>query len=101
MLIDSPGPAVLSKGSVVPEEKRGPIAFLGPAAGQLREEQGIHPIELAYRLQRHPSAITRFESGDSQPRDLDHAVMVYSEVLEIVPTKIWERAFELWREDGN
>jgi len=81
-------------------EREGPLAFLGQACREMRKEHGVRLIEIAWHLRRGEASLSRFESGKVLPHDTDHVAYGYSEVLNVLPTEIWDRCFELWREAG-
>jgi transcriptional regulator with XRE-family HTH domain len=84
-------------------DAEGPVAFLGEVARQLREERGKRTTEIAFRLERSEDAVRRFERGEVVPRQVDHVIAVYADVLGVRRRDIWEEAFELWdrRAGGN
>lgn len=77
------------------------LYWLAIAAKELRERAGRKQVHIAASMSKDQSTVYRFEQGGSVPRDLDVFIAAYADDLEINPSQIWERALELWKQDGQ
>jgi transcriptional regulator with XRE-family HTH domain len=74
--------------------------WLVVVAKELREAAGRKTVHIAASMSKDQSTVYRFEQGGTSPRDIDIFIAAYADDLDIKPSQIWERALQLWREDG-
>ena len=72
------------------------IKTLGAVARELREEHDVLAVEIGARIRRTEGVISRFERGETTPRDLDLMVQGYADELGMAPEDIWQRALQRW-----
>lgn len=72
------------------------IKTLGAVARELREKQGVLAVEIGARIRHTEGVISRFERGETTPRDLDLMVQGYADELGIAPEEIWRLAIDRW-----
>jgi hypothetical protein len=86
--------------------------WLAQACRQIREEAGVHQIDIAALVRKpipgggtKPSAISsvyRFEIGTGWPRNADEYVNAYAKTAGLAdPRLVWDRALALWRKHGE
>jgi hypothetical protein len=71
--------------------------WLREVARELREERGRKHVHIAASGDLDQSTLSRFESGESKPKDLDATVQAYADDLDMKAPDIWGLALERWR----
>lgn len=73
--------------------------YLGAAAKNLRESQGLRARHIAAEIDVDPSTIYRFEAEhETWPSNPDRLIAAYARRLGISPAMIWGEALRLWQE---
>lgn len=77
------------------------LYWLAKVAKDAREAAGRKQVHIAAEIDRDQSAVYRFEQGLAWPRDVDLLVAGYAADLDISPMDIWDKALQMWREQGS
>lgn len=80
-------------------EVREPILkTLGAVARELREAKDVLAVEIGARIRHTEGVVSRFERGETVPRNLDLMVQAYADELDLDPADIWQMTIKRWRE---
>jgi hypothetical protein len=70
--------------------------WLREASRELREAKERKHVHIAASGNVDQSTVSRFESGDSTPRDIDGLIAAYADDLDLDPREIWAMALRAW-----
>lgn len=69
---------------------------------ELREaNDDVQLIDVSYWSRISQGAVSRFESRESHPRDLDRLVVCYGKALGVDPAQIMREALQRWEDAGG
>jgi len=71
--------------------------WLAEAAKERREAAQRKHVHIAAEANVDQSTVSRFESHETTPTQLDAMIAAYARDLDVRPIDIWGRAIELWR----
>jgi hypothetical protein len=70
--------------------------WLRQAAREMREGSERKHVHIGASANADQSTVSRFESGESMPRDLDKMIAGYADDLDVDAREIWAAALRLW-----
>lgn len=73
------------------------LKTLGAVAREMREAQDVLAVEIGARIRHTEGVVSRFERGETVPRDLDQMVQAYADELSVDAAEIWQRTVDRWR----
>lgn len=74
------------------------LPWLAGVLSDAREDVGKRPVHIAAAADMDQSAITRFEHGQTWPRNPDRLVQAYADCCAIDVRVLWRRAIDRWDE---
>jgi transcriptional regulator with XRE-family HTH domain len=75
---------------------RGVLEHLGRTCLLARETAGLRQIDIATAAGTDNGVVSRFESGERLPRDLDRLVAAYGSECGVEPYELWRQALDAW-----
>ena len=72
------------------------LPWVGRACRQVREEKGVHQVQIAAAIRVNQATIARFEEGTAWPRRPEEVLMAYASELGMDVRLLWLHGFVLW-----
>lgn len=77
------------------------LPWLAGVLADAREDAQKRQVHVAAAADMDQSAITRFEHGQSWPRNPDRLVQAYADCVGVDAHVLWRRAIDRWDEAGG